>query len=310
VPDHGVASLLKIDCDCIVYTAFDDGRHNRDEEILMLLAAGKNVVTPLPYQDARLFRDAEFVARLDEACRTGRSVFHAGGIDPDLISDRVLLALTGACADVKSIRLQECWDTSFAVEEQLRYVGFGMAPADAEKIVVTKTIANNFMMAVVRTAERVLGVKYDRVLESHDYVPTPVDIQTPFHVRAGAVGRITHRMQGWVDAIGPEPFFTIEYNWLIGNGMLPEGVAPGQYYVGTIEGRPSIRMALDLKVSHKNRDRVYKLGNMEVEPSYVATLVPCLQAIPHICAAQPGVMPSFGPSLHWMADPRDSVDTR
>lgn len=117
-------------------------------------------------------------------------------------------------------------------------------------------------------------------------------------------------MQGWVNSISPDPFFTIEVNWLIGNGMLPEGVAPGQYYVGTIEGRPSIRMALDLKVSHKNDDRVYRIGNMEVEPSYVATLVPCLQAIPHVCAAQPGVLPSFGPSLHWMADLRDSVEAR
>ncbi|OGB06235.1 MAG: hypothetical protein A3E25_00570 [Burkholderiales bacterium RIFCSPHIGHO2_12_FULL_69_20] len=302
-----VASLLMIDCDCIVFCSRDDGTYPHDDEILMLLAAGKSVVTPLPYQEARLCRDADFVARLDEACRTGRSVFHAGGIDPDLMSDRILLGLTGACADVKSVRLQECWDCSFAEEVPLPHAGFGMSPADAAKIEVTKTIANNFNTAIVRTAERVLGVKYDRVADGHDYVPTPVDIEAPFLIPAGTVGRITHRMQGWVDAIGPDPFFTIEVNWLIGNGMLPEGVAPGQYYVGTIEGRPSIRMALDLKVSHKSNDRVFKLGNMAVEPSYVATLVPCLQAIPHVCAAQPGVLPSFGPSLHWMADLRDSV---
>jgi 2,4-diaminopentanoate dehydrogenase len=305
---NDVASLLKIDCDCIVYTARDDGTFPRDEEILMLLAAGKNIVTPLPYQEVRQCRDAGFVARLDEACRNGRSVFHAGGIDPDLMSDRILLGLTGACADVKSVRLQECWDCSFAAEGPLRYAGFAMSPADAAQVEVTKAIANNFNIAIVRTAERVLGVKYDRVADSHDYVPTSVDIETPFRIPAGTVGRIAHRMQGWVDAIGPHPFFTIEVNWLVGNGMLPEGVAPGQYYVGTIEGRPSIRMALDLKVSHQNNDRVFKLGNMQVEPSYLATLVPCLQAIPHVCAAQPGVLPSFGPSLHWMADLRDSVE--
>lgn len=305
-----VQALLKIDCDCIVYTAHDEGTYHTDDEILMLLAAGKNVVTPLPYQDAHLFRGADFLARLDEACRSGGSVFHAGGIDPDLISDRILLGLTGACAEVKSVRLQECWDCSFAQEGPLRYVGFGQSPAEAEKVVLTQTIANNFTTAVARTAERVLGVTYDRLVESHDYVATTEDIHTPFHIPAGTVGRITHRMQGYVDAISAEPFFTIEYNWLVGNGMLPEGVAPGQYYVGTIEGRPSIRMALDLKVSHQNNDRTYRLGNMDVEPAYVATLVPCLQAIPHICAAKPGVLPSFGPSLHWMADLRQSAPAR
>lgn len=119
-------------------------------------------------------------------------MFHAGGIDPDLMSDRVLLGLTGACADVKSVRLQECWDCSFAAEGPLRHAGFGASPTDAARIEVTKTIANNFNIAIVRTAERVLGVKYDRVADGHDYVPTPVDIDKPFRIPAGTVARITH----------------------------------------------------------------------------------------------------------------------
>ncbi|OGB01130.1 MAG: hypothetical protein A3E25_24285 [Burkholderiales bacterium RIFCSPHIGHO2_12_FULL_69_20] len=299
-----VDALLKIDCDCIVYTAHDKGNFNCDEEILKLLAAGKNVVTPLPYHEVTRCRDADFVERLQEACRVGRSVFHAGGIDPDLMGDRILLGLTGACADVKSLRLQECWDCSLADEGPLRHAGFAMLPADAEKVQITKSIANNFNRSIVRTTERVLGVTYDRVADSHDYVPTPVDIESPFHIPAGTVGRITHRFQGWVDAIGPHPFFTIEVNWHIGCSMLPEGVSPGQYYVASIEGRPSMRMALELKTSLHSDERAYTLGNMTVQPSYVATLMPCMQAIPHICAAEPGVLSAFGPSLHWMSDLR------
>lgn len=305
---NDVESLLKIDCDCIVYTAHDEGSYNTDEEILMLLAAGKNIVTPLPYQNAHLFREPKFVARLKASCKEGNSVFHAGGIDPDLMSDRILLGLTSACADVKSVKLQENWDCSLAEPGPLKHVGFGMLPTDAEKIEITKAIAANFTKAIVYTAEQVMGVKYDRVVESHDYIPTPVDIEKPFLIEAGTVGRITHRMQGFVDAIGPEALFTIEYHWLMGTGMLPEGIQPGQYYVATIEGRPSLKMALDIKVSNKNNDRVFKLGNLEVEPSYIATLMPCMQAIPHVVEAEPGILPSFGPSLHWMKDLRDSVN--
>lgn len=299
-----VDALLKIDCDCIVYTAHDEGTYHTDDEILRLLAAGKNVVTPLPYQDAYLYREAEFIDKLNAACARGRSVFHAGGIDPDLISDRILLGLTGACSDVTSIRLQENWDCSQAAPGPLKYVGFGMPPEEAKKVLVTQVIAANFTKAVVHTAARVLGLTYDRVEESHDYDPTPVALDLPFRIEAGTVGRIVHRMQGFVDAIGPEPFFTIEYNWVINESMRPEGMNPGQYYLATIEGRPSIKMALDLKVSHKNNDRTYQLGNMAVEPSYIATLVPCLQAIPHVCAAEPGVLRSFGPSLNWRPDLR------
>ncbi|MDY0014046.1 MAG: hypothetical protein RBS40_14265 [Rhodocyclaceae bacterium] len=307
---NDVDTLLKIDCDCVVYTAHDNGTYDTDDELLQILAAGKNVVTMLPYQNAQLFREPEFVAKLEAACKTGGSTFYAGGIDPDLISNRILLGLTGACSDVKSIKLQENWDVFEAAKkkpEQLQYVGFGMAPEAAEKIQMTQVIAANFTKAIVYTAEKVLGVQYDRVVESHDYIPTPVDIHEPFFIAAGTVGRITHRMQGFVDSIGPDPFFTIEYHWLMGDTMLPEGIQPGQYYAATIEGRPSMRMSLDFKVSNKNDERFYKLGNMEVEPAYVATLVPCIQAIPHVCAAPPGLMPSFDPSLHWTQDLRDSV---
>src|SRR5690606_11353991 len=151
-----------------------------------------------------------------------------------------------------------------------------------------QTIPANFLKAIMHTAEKVMGVKYDRMIATHDYITTPADILKPFLIPAGTVGRVVHRMEGFVDAIGPDPLFTMEYNWLIDNTMLPEGVQPGQYYVATIEGRPSMKMTIDFKVSHNNNDRVYKIGDMEVEPSYVDTIIPVMQAIPHVCAAEPG----------------------
>lgn len=302
-----VDELLKIDCDCVVYAAHDEGTYHTDDEILKILAAGKNIVTPLPYQNAHLFRDAEFIEKLDAACKQGQSVFYAGGIDPDLISNRILLGLTGGCADVKHIKLQENWDCSEAKPGPLQYIGFGLAPEEAEKIEVSQVMAANFTRAIVHTAEKVLGVKYDRVVESHDYIAAKADIVKPFLIKAGTVGRITHRMEGYVDAIGQGPLFTIEYHWLVGDTMLPEGTEPGQYYIATIEGRPSLKMTLDYCVSNHTNERFFELGNMEVEPSYIATIVPCLQAIPHVVAAAPGLLPSFDPSLHWMPDLRDSV---
>lgn len=302
-----VDALLKIDCDCVVHTAHEDANFKTDDEILKLLAAGKNVITVLPYQNAHLFREQEFVTKLEAACKAGNSTFYSGGIDPDLMSNRILLGLTGACADVKSLKLQEHWDCSQAQPGPLKFIGFGMDPEEAKKITITHAVAAYFQKSILRTAEKVLGIKYDRIEEYHDYIPTVDDIQKPFHIPTGCVGRITHRMQGYVDSIGPQPFFTHEYHWLIGDGMLPEGVQPGQNYVATIEGRPSMRMSLDICVSNYNDERFFKLGNMNVEPSYAATLIPCIQAIPHVVAAPAGIMPSFDPSLHWMQDLRDSV---
>lgn len=123
-------------------------------------------------------------------------MFHAGGIDPDLVSDRILLGLTGACADVKSLRLQEMWDCSRAEAGPLKFIGFGAMPEDARKNVMAHVIPNNFTLAIARTVEHVLGVTYDRLEESHDYVATRVDIEQPFLIPAGTVAQVTHRMQG------------------------------------------------------------------------------------------------------------------
>tara|TARA_R110002110_G_C13470525_1_gene720942 strand:- start:55541 stop:56653 length:1113 start_codon:yes stop_codon:yes gene_type:complete len=305
IATNNVDELLTVACDCIIYTAHDEGTYHTDDEILKILAAGKNIVTPLPYQNAQMFREAAFVDKLEAACRAGHSAFYADGIDPHLIPNRILLGLTNGSADVKSVKLQEHWDCSEAEQGPLQYIGFGMAPEEAEHIQVSRTMAANFMNGIVHTAEKVLGVKYDRIVASHDYIPAPADIAKPFPIKAGTVARITHRMQGFVDNIGNNPLFTIEYHWHIGESMLPAGIAKGEYYVGTIEGRPSMRMTLNYSVSNYSRERFFMLGNMEVEPSYVATIMPCIQAIPLVCAAAPGVMPSLDPAINWKQDFRD-----
>ena len=300
-------AVMAIDCDVIVYTAHDDGNFQTDGELVNLLAAGKNVVTPLPYQNLDLWREPDFVEKVEVACRQGKSVLHGSGIDPDLFSDRLMLALTGGCADIQSIRLLEIWDSTSAPEFAAREAGFGMMPEEADKIMQTKRIAINFFTAVSRTVEKVLNIKYDRIETSHEFLPTPKDITEPYLIEKGQVAHLLHRMECYVDAVGSQPFFTIEGHWCFGNDMLPEGVQPGQYYIAEIEGRPSLRLALDVKTSLDGKERFYHVGNMVVDPIYLATIVPCLQAIPHICAAEPGILPSFGPTLNWMPDLRASV---
>jgi 4-hydroxy-tetrahydrodipicolinate reductase len=300
------AKLLQTDCDCIVMTARDMGNFNTDEEILQILAAGRNIVTPLPYQNAHLFRGRDFMDKLEAACRKGRSVFHATGIDPDVVSDRVVPGLTGMCTDISSLTLQENWDSTYTAAELLGMCGFGRPPEEAQRIPVAAAISTNFLHAIGRSMEHTLGVKYDRVEETHEFFPASRDIDSVnVRIKAGTVGRVTHRFRGFIDDKGRQPFFTVEYNWVIGDEMLPEGVRPGEKWIVTIEGRPSMRMVVNLRASNGSNDRTYALGRFNSEPGYHGTIAPCLQAIPLICAAQPGVMPSLGPPLHWSSDYRN-----
>jgi hypothetical protein len=297
-------ALRQTDCDCVIYTARDMGSGNTDAELLGLLAAGRNVVTPLPYQNVHLFRDAEFVARLDAACAAGGSTFHATGIDPDLITDRVALALTGICTSLEHLTIRETWPANKLDPELLKIVGFGVSPEAADNPFAAG-ISSSVLRAIGRTAERALGVRYDRVEERHEYVPTPKDIDLDgFPVEAGTVGRVSHCFLGYIDAKGAHPFFTMEYNWVLGHDMLPDGIAPNEYWVVELEGTPSARMVVDLRASLAHDTPYYQLGAIRTDPGYHGTIAPCLQAIPFVCDAGPGVLPSFEPPLHWRADLR------
>lgn len=294
--------LKTIECDCIFYTARDVGTFHTDDEIFDLLSSGFNVITPLPYQNAHLVRDQEFLDKLDAVCKKGCSVFHAPGVDPDLISERVLLSLTGACHDIKAISLREFWDCAPLDPLTLEAVGFGKPREQAKA--ESDVMGVNFLNSVAYTTEAVLGVKYDRIVENHQYVVTPEDIDGPIPIKAGTVGRLAFGYDCYIDAKGDKPFFSMQYNAVLGDKFLPPDVEPDQTWIATIEGRPSLKMAIDLKASIETGEKYLEVGNVQTLPGNHATMAPCFQAVPFVLKAEPGLLPSFGPSLHWIEDIR------
>ena len=98
---------------------------------------------------------------------------------------------------------------------------------------------------------------------------------------------------------GDEPFFSVEVNWVLGESMLPPGTKPNEYWLVTIEGRPSVKMAVDIKASMASGQRFFQIGAKRSEPGYHSTIAACLQAIPAICAAAPGILPVGLPPVHW-----------
>jgi hypothetical protein len=291
---------LAIGCDCVIYTARDYGNNNNDEEILRILAAGRNVVTALPYQHAHLVRDPAFMTRLNDACKKGRSVLHATGVDPDVISDRLAVAATGFCNDVSSMKLQENWDCHYTMPETLALCGFGKTVEEAKKMPVAAVIADNFLKQVCLAMGESLDVEFARVENEHEYVLADKDITTATtSIKAGTVGRVTHRWSGYTAERPERPFFTIEVSWVLGNAMLPPGVEPNQYWVVTIEGRPSVKLVVDLKASMETQERFLMIGETPSEPGYHAVVASFLHAIPGICEAEPGYLPIARQPIHW-----------
>lgn len=303
-----VEAMLAIDCDAVIYSALDIGIYHTDDEIISLLEAGRNVITTLPYQHLEAVRDQAFIDRLEAACRKGGSVFHATGVDPDTVCDRVLPALTTMCTDIRHVQIQENWDVGAFGVDTLKVIGFGQQREAVEANAESLSFGDNYGKMVTHAWAETVGVTYDRRTVERSFPVAPEEIRTPsgLVIEKGTVCCYTTRWSGFVDSINPDkPFFQIEYNWHAGGTVVPEHVkADVTGWVISIEGRPSIRTVIDMKADFETRGRYMVPGNPNFEASYHAIAAPCLQAIPHVVKAEPGILPVFHYPYHWVPDLR------
>jgi 4-hydroxy-tetrahydrodipicolinate reductase len=303
---NNVDEVLAIDCDCVLYCARDLATFHNDDEIIRLLEAGKNLVTALPYHYMHVTRPPEFVARVEAACQKGKSVFHATGVNPDLIGERLLLTLTGLSNDVRHVKMQENWDVQYLEIETLKVCGYGESPEKARQSPVVSAISGNFVKQGLMAWAETMGIEYDRVTVENEYPVSDVDLQVgDFLVRKGTVSCITTRMCGYLKN-ADKPFMTVEVNWAFTHAQLPPGVERVQGWVLTIEGRPSIRTVVDIKSSLVTGERFIQPGDNRTEAGYHAVVATLIKGVASVRkAGRPGILKPIGSPVHWVPDLRN-----
>jgi len=102
-------ALLRLDADCVCYTATADLRpFEAVEDICRILASGKNVVSSsvVPLVHPRSFFP-EVRDKLEDACRAGGTSFLTSGIDPGFANDLLPLVLSGLSERWEEVRILE-----------------------------------------------------------------------------------------------------------------------------------------------------------------------------------------------------------
>ena len=300
-----VDALLALDCDCILYTARDVGTYATDDEIVRILAAGRSIVTALPYQNMHVARGAEFAEKIQQTCLRNGSVFHATGVDPTLIPDQVMLSLTGLTNDLRSTTLQEFWDTSNNSPETLEVLGFGSPVEVAHNSPAADASARNFLRQGLYSWAEVMGVTYDRVEFDLSFGVADRDIELDaMVVRKGTVARATRRLTGYV---GDVPLMAVELNWMIDKSALPPGfeMAVGSHgWLISIKGHPSVRAFIEIRADLESDARYMVPGDIHSDPGYNAVVATMLQSVPFVVRAEPGIFHAPLPLIHWRPDLR------
>jgi len=287
--------------DCVIYIARDYGDYRSDPDIIELLERGFNVITPLPYHLPEM-RSLAIAARLDDACQKGKSTLYATGINPGFMFERLAMTATGMVNDVKHIKFEEYFDcvTQESVD-MLRLFGMGAPLEEAEKNETVALLAENYLKQEFYAAGKMVGMPIDRVERTTHHVASPIDMNDLLlPIKAGTVGMVSYK---WIAWSGDHALFSIQIYWYMTERMRPHDVPTQDFYRITIEGRPSMRLSLELQASFENSQRL--IPGHPTEPAYYGTVIPMIQAIPSVCNAPAGVMKIKPPSnSHWKKDMR------
>ncbi|MBP1685261.1 MAG: dihydrodipicolinate reductase [Deltaproteobacteria bacterium] len=265
-------ALLALDADCVCYAPL----LSDVDEICRILAAGKNVVTPTGYV---FLKDPAVATRIDAACRAGGVSFHGSGIHPGFAGDRLPLVLSALSQRIDKITVIE--ESDFADIDESRamvfdQLGFGMPAAEARRqppalMGVMSTIFKESMQMIAAG----LGFEIDGFATSHEPALATRDIDE-------AGGRILkdhvagHHFEYKALRRG-KPIIEFQTYWKMTNDIEPRWDYDAILrYTVLVEGRPSFRCVLE------------PFAGQDV-PGLVWTAMNCVNAIPLVCAAEPGI---------------------
>jgi 2,4-diaminopentanoate dehydrogenase len=272
--------VLALDADCVVYSPLVPN----DDEVIAILRSGKNVVTPVGwvYPDPG---NARHQAVADAAVESGVTL-HGSGIHPGGITERFPLMLSSLSSAVTHVRAEEFSDIrTYNAPDVVRHImGFGGTPEEAMQGPMASLLEAGFKQSVRMVADH-MGFRIDpniRTIQDVAVATSDIDYG-PFPLPSGTVAARRFRWQALVDG---EPVITAAVNWLMGEENLDPAWnfgGRGERFEVEITGDPTVSLTF------KGLQPETIAEGLKRNPGVVATANHCVNAIPDVCAAEPGI---------------------
>jgi hypothetical protein len=278
------ASAVTPDVDAVCYTP----RIPDLDEVCRLLAGGANVVaTPFLFYPAAY--GPPVVDPLTAACRRGGTSVHGTGINPGFVGDLLVLASSGLLRSLERIEVHEVGNWSLLESRAMVFdnARFGSPPDDATLASnpYARTMSGYFKESIAMVAAG-LGVELERYRESQELLVA----DEPIEILSGTVGPGTVSGQHfrWAGIVAGRELLSMDAWWWVG-GARPAGYPsrrPDGWSID-IEGSPSIRLSM---LALGSLDPASPLPiKAHVDAASVATAMHAVNAIPVVCAAEPGI---------------------
>lgn len=276
IATDSIDEILALSADAVIYTPL----MAKPDDVAALLRSGKNVVTPVGW----LYPSERSGAPLRAAALEGNATLHGTGIAPGGISEKFPLMLSAMSTGVTFVRAEEYSDLrTYEAPDVLRHVmGFGEAPDKALTGPMQKMLNAGFIQAVRMCVDQ-LGFATDPEVRTSQEVAVATEvINSPM----GRIepGQVAGRKFHWEALSGGEVVVRVTVNWLMGEEDLDPAWSfgpEGQRYEIEVHGNP------DFTVSVKGFQS--EVGGQGPEHGVVGTAAHCVNSVPAVCAAPPGI---------------------
>jgi 2,4-diaminopentanoate dehydrogenase len=274
-----LAALLAVEADCVLYSPF-----MADPNVVTaILASGKNVITPLGW----FYPPAEERARMDAVAKDAGVTLHGTGIHPGGITERFPLMISALSGSITHVRAEEFSDIrTYGAQDVVRdWMLFGKTPEEARASVMTDALGAGFRQSMFMVADE-LGFDIGHQLRTtHEMAVATAPIDSPIGpIQPGTVAAQRFRWEALVD---DEPVVTAAVNWLMGEEHLDpawEFGDEGERFEVEVTGDPNC-----LTTFKKLHPETVEAGLVR-NPGIVATALHCVNAIPYVCRAEPGLL--------------------
>lgn len=282
---NDIEALLALRPDCILYSPLMPD----ESELLRFLDAGINVVTPLGW----FYPKALDTQAIEAACAKSGATLHGTGIHPGGVTEKWPLIMSGFSRDVTYVSCEEYSDCrTYGAPDVLHDIMlFGKTPEEAKSSFMLDFLGAGFSQSIHMIADA-LGFELEGDIQAtHDIALATAPIDTPMGViEPGLLAAQRFRWQGMV---GGKPVIKAETNWYMGTQNIEDDwfdaqkvEREGECFVMAVEGDPPVYITTH--GVHPTRDMDW----VEVQkrnPGMVATAMHCVNSIPAVCNAGPGI---------------------
>jgi hypothetical protein len=275
---NDIDAILALDADAVIYSPLMPN----PDEVTALLRSGKNVVTPVGW----FYPGEKEAGPMRAAALDGGVTLHGTGIAPGGISEKFPLLFSIMSTGVTFVRAEEFSDLrTYDAPDVLRYVmGFGDTPEKAMSGPMQKLLDGGFIQSVRMCVDE-LGFAADpRIRATQEIAVATAPIDSPM----GAIqpGQVAARKFHWEALVGDEVVVRVTVNWFMGQENLDPAWTfgpSGERYEMECKGNP------DFTVTVKGFQPDSVEEGLESNNGIVATAAHCVNSIPAVCAAAPGI---------------------